>query len=337
MQVKNSNKGMTIIEVLISVCIIAIVLILLFSLLLQVRAEDRDNNIQSNFILNQSIMIKTVEEDIIDLGLKSISECSVSEILPEREKGYLFENENNSYCIQFVYGEDDITDSYGYLMLYKYKMKWKVEDGKEVFDNDADNNAPWMIRYQRGNYDFKKTELASISEFQGLKSKKNFNEKTSVMKELPGNIITDGHKPYVKLTNYSGIKNSGLLVLPIVTDMGEHYDIDISFTYASNLFSCHIKANDLENDFCINNNSNNGLSLTKKDYDLKVYLNDINKAVVIDTVTVNNPDSNDEIKTLLDNNLYLKTFMGSSLSFYDFQISGDSLYVKLANASGLLT
>ena len=48
------QNGMTIIEVLLSVVIIGIVLLLLFSLLIQVRNEDNENNIQSNFIINQS-------------------------------------------------------------------------------------------------------------------------------------------------------------------------------------------------------------------------------------------------------------------------------------------
>ena len=58
------QNGTTIMEILISVIIIAIVMGLLFTLLIQVRNEDKSNQIQSNFVINQSTMIKEIEEDI---------------------------------------------------------------------------------------------------------------------------------------------------------------------------------------------------------------------------------------------------------------------------------
>ena len=73
------NKGMTITELLVSICIISIVLLLLFSLLIQVRSEDNKSSIQSNFIIDQSTMIKAIEEDVTDYGVKRVSACTLSE------------------------------------------------------------------------------------------------------------------------------------------------------------------------------------------------------------------------------------------------------------------
>ncbi len=59
------KNGTTIIEILISIIIIAIVMGLLFTLLIQVRNEDTSNQIQSNFVINQATIIKEVQEDIV--------------------------------------------------------------------------------------------------------------------------------------------------------------------------------------------------------------------------------------------------------------------------------
>ena len=45
---------------------------LLFTLLIQVRNEDTSNQIQSNFVINQATIIKEVQEDIVNYGVKSI-------------------------------------------------------------------------------------------------------------------------------------------------------------------------------------------------------------------------------------------------------------------------
>ena len=76
--IMKKNSGMTIIEIILSICIIAIVLVLLFTMLIQVRHQDDNNNIQSNFIINQSTFIKAVEEDTVNYGVKSIGSCTFS-------------------------------------------------------------------------------------------------------------------------------------------------------------------------------------------------------------------------------------------------------------------
>jgi len=72
------RNGTTIVELLISVILIALVLALLFNLLVQVRNEDVTNNTQSNYVINQAAIIKEIEQDFIDYGVKKVSSCSLS-------------------------------------------------------------------------------------------------------------------------------------------------------------------------------------------------------------------------------------------------------------------
>ena len=254
---KTDNKGMTIMEVLISVCIIAIVLILLFSLLLQVRSEDTDNNIQSTFILTQASIIKNIEEDIVDYGLRSIDQCNPLNVLSDSDRSNIIDR-NKIYCVQLNYGdlnnkgdslfENDLT---GIVMIYEYSLKYEVKADGSIKHSDLRGivngikYSAWMIRYMRGNY---VNQRIYDPDYEGPDKVLNsnakrelFRAKTTVMKELPDVILMeqtmpDGstvyYEPTVKYSaNFGGQFNSGLLSIPVVTAAGEHYDIDISFEY----------------------------------------------------------------------------------------------------------
>ena len=67
------KNGMTIVEILISVLLISIVVALLFNMLIQIRNEDVDNTIQSNFLLSQAMFTKTIEEDAVNYGVNKVS------------------------------------------------------------------------------------------------------------------------------------------------------------------------------------------------------------------------------------------------------------------------
>ena len=137
------QDGMTIIEVLLSVVIIGIVLLLLFSLLIQVRNEDNENNIQSNFIINQSTFIKELEEDIINYGVKSVSPC----ILGDLNLTDSTVDGNKYTCMKLTYAADYLDDNIGFLVIYKSFTTYTVVNGKYVGDKSS-----WMIEYQRGKY-----------------------------------------------------------------------------------------------------------------------------------------------------------------------------------------
>lgn len=223
------NKGVTIIEILISVAIVGMVLLLLFSLLLQVRNEDTDNNIQSNFIINQSTFIKAIEEDITNYGVKAVSACSLSDV-NINSATVVAGDEENFKCIRIEYNANYLKDKVGYLIVYNYYSKYEVVNGK-----NKGTEPKWMIKYVRGYYD-KCTN--------GKPTKSTWKEEITVMKEIPEDIdMTES--PYVIYTSQAGsAMNAASIVVPIKNVKGEHYDINLGFTFKGNSnFYCKANTN----------------------------------------------------------------------------------------------
>lgn len=220
------NKGTTIVEILISICIISIVVLLLFSMLTQVRNEDVANQIQSTFVINQATIIKEVEEDIINYGIKNISSCSL------QEGGISGDLINNKYlgkytCIKIQYAADYTVDNIGFLMLYNTYARYDVEDGE--YEGKADS-AAWMIQYKRGHYQKMIGDRVDISSWKNA---------TQIMKIYPSDVdVTE--KGYVNYTNaLNPAMNSASIVIPIENGEGEHYDINLAYSYkGENSFKC---------------------------------------------------------------------------------------------------
>lgn len=217
------NRGVTIVEILLSVCIIGIVLLLLFGMLLQVRNEDKNNNIQSNFIINQSTFIKNIEEDIANYGVKAISNCTFSDV--NINSGTVVSGYQEDYkCLRIEYGADYLKDNVGYLLIYRYYSKYDIQ-GTSYKGKDP----KWVIKYARGYYS---------SCPSGTPSNTSWKEEISIMKEMPADINLN-EEPYVLYTAQKTGMNAGSIVLPIVTLEGEHYDINLSFTFqGNNYFKC---------------------------------------------------------------------------------------------------
>lgn len=219
------NKGMSIVEILISICIIAIVLALLFTLLIQVRHEDSDNNIQSNFIINQSTYIKTIEEDIVNYGIKAVENCTLADA-NIRQESIVSGQEDNIKCIKIIYAADYIKDNIGFILVYNYYRSYDIGTNGNYEGRDA----AWVIQYLRGSYTCK----------SGTALRSTWSSKNMVMKEIPSEVDMS-LTPYVLYTAASGANtyNAASIVLPIVNLDGEHYDINLSYTFKNNTsFKC---------------------------------------------------------------------------------------------------
>lgn len=221
------NRGVTIVEIIISIAIIGIVLVLLFSMLAQVRHEDSNNNIQSNFIINQSTFIKAIEEDIVNYGVKSIGSCNLADanISSTVVSGY----EQQYACLRIEYAADYIKDKIGFLLVYNYYTKYDKIDGTY-----KGRDPSWMIQYVRGSYNICNSNLLPVYS--------SWKNETSIMKALPAPVDLS-EKPYVLYTALNGTHtNAASVVLPIVNEQGEHYDINLSFTFkGNNYFKCDNK------------------------------------------------------------------------------------------------
>ena len=225
---KKYNRGVTIVELLISVSIIGMVLLFLFSMLIQVREEDNDNNIQSNFIINQSTFIKTIEEDISNYGVKGISGCSYIDAGVSGDT-VVSQDRKNFKCIRFDFDSEFLKDNVGYLIIYNYYTKYDAINKKYDI-----HSGKWMIKYARGYY--------KTCDYNGNYT--NWVETTRVMSEMPS-VIDLSESAYVTYTAQASGINAASIVLPIINEAGEHYDIDLSLIFNGNTnFYCQSKDND---------------------------------------------------------------------------------------------
>ncbi|MBO5475715.1 MAG: prepilin-type N-terminal cleavage/methylation domain-containing protein [Bacilli bacterium] len=241
------KNGMTIVEVLISILLISIVVALLFNMLIQIRNEDVDNTIQSNFLLSQAMFTKTVEEDAINYGVSRVSSCNLT------DANISIELLNSAYanefkCIRIDYAADYTEDNIGFLMAYNTFEKYDVVNGKYQGIQDTSS---WMIQYIRGHYEKDQSghKLGDPAFSINYPDVSTWKSLTQTMRSLPADIDMS----YTSYINYTAAPSSTIggiitnynaanLVMPIVNPDGEHYDINIAFTFnGNNNFKCDMK------------------------------------------------------------------------------------------------
>ena len=71
-----NKKGITLVELIISVALISIVVLFLFQLFLDVRYSDRKVDYARNNQQERAIILKTVQDDFLDYGLIGLSDTS---------------------------------------------------------------------------------------------------------------------------------------------------------------------------------------------------------------------------------------------------------------------
>ena len=133
---KLNNKGITLVEIIISVVLISIVLVFLFSLLIQVNNENADNEVKSSYLVNQSTFIKQIEEDFLDYKLVNGANCTYSTTSGETTKDILRLprlKESKIKCIKFSF---DPSSKYTYAYLFLYKR----------------NDDKYILSYYRGDF-----------------------------------------------------------------------------------------------------------------------------------------------------------------------------------------
>ena len=118
------NRGITLVELIISIALISIVIVFLFRLLVDVRYGENKIDYARVFQQQRALIMKAVQDDFVDNELK-------------------FVNDNSSLCsgnctmIQFVYNNE--TNKYSNLSVYKNKIEYTnlsgVKESWEIKEN----------------------------------------------------------------------------------------------------------------------------------------------------------------------------------------------------------
>lgn len=218
---KLNKKGMTLVEIIISIALISIVLVFLFSLLVDVKDMNDEASINSDYLINKALILKNIEEDLDKATTElKINTCNIHTFYTNYPAEEAFEsgipeyfikedediNENKALntvkkrlareCISFDFG-----DSKAYLGIYYYK-----------------NKNSYVISYIHG--DTKATRL--LPEFE----KYNVDDSGNIKSEFE-----------IKYSNSNGATNEKILnknifhkiEIPIIGSDGKDYSILISY------------------------------------------------------------------------------------------------------------
>lgn len=203
------NKGTSILEILVSVVIISIVMIFLTNLLIKVKGQDKDSQVKANYLINQSLFIKTINEDVLDIGISDVtSPCTEDYItlgvLRQDSSSKTFDKNN---CVQIEYNNGD----YGFLLFYQDIVDYYKDD-----NSDTKN----LVRYTRGSFDKKTNSTENDPE--------SFKEVLSLTKEYPDEATMG--KITIKKKN-DNLVNADLynVYFPVIDNQDNAYNIDITY------------------------------------------------------------------------------------------------------------
>ncbi len=165
---KLNNKGISLVEIIISITLISIIIIFILGILINIRTEEQENKELSQLKLNQAIITKEIQTDFIERELIGIEPCN-DRVTRENDsvRSYIKTSTNSlgkkgkSYCLKFIYNPAKGTDNIGYLLYYSYL--YESIDSKEIF----------VMGYRRGNKSVIRETQVSIGEVDNGTAKIN--------------------------------------------------------------------------------------------------------------------------------------------------------------------
>lgn len=193
-----NQKGVTIVEIVVSVALISLVIIFIFNLMITVKNINDDSNSSSTNIINQNIIIRKVQADFKDLELTKVDSCSSDDIKNLMVSNY---NQKTSYCLKLSYAGGEV----GYLIYYSYH-------------NNTSNKDLNIIGYSReNNVILRETDIVPQN-----------NNEDSENNKYPLKVNTSCP------SDESNANCALNIVMPVVDSVGNNYDINLNYIYASN-------------------------------------------------------------------------------------------------------
>lgn len=220
-----NKKGMTLVEIIISIALISIVLIFLFSLLVNVRDINSTSEVNTTYLINKALILKNIEEDLDKADRITLDTCEINDFYttyPEnsditKASYFIKEDGENKETIKKRWANECISFDFGnskaYLGIYYYKNKDSyvisyihdsIKATRLLFDfekfNVTDGKINFDIKYSNSNNE--NCNLTGNSDSCGIITNTN---KIFHKIEIP--IIGDDEKDYSILISYYGILN----------------------------------------------------------------------------------------------------------------------------------
>lgn len=108
---KLNNKGVTLIEIVVSIVLISIVLIFIAMLLIDVKDINDESSTNASYLINKALLTKIIEEDLMKYEKIEIEPCNgVINLYNQYDVSEISDNKNKfSECLKirtFIYGDE---------------------------------------------------------------------------------------------------------------------------------------------------------------------------------------------------------------------------------------
>lgn len=188
----SNKKGMTLVELIVSIALISIVLVFLFALFINVKDINEESEINTTYLINKALIIKDIEEDFTNDNLSNITLSECSRDFAEK---YGQNAEDVKVCIAFEYEYNDITSDTGYLAIYKYSGYGRYKEN-------------YLLSYIHGTT-LATRVMTDFTDYDVESLKYEFNEKSQAFL-LSIQIIGPDGKDYSLNIPYSGTFENNL-------------------------------------------------------------------------------------------------------------------------------
>lgn len=213
-----NNKGMTLVEIIISIALISIVLLFLFMLLVTVNDINQESEVNSTYLVNKALILKNIEEELSKTESIYLSSCNV--------KTDIYTNYGNG-TTYFTYEDNDTSRTDLNKLKAKECLKINYNDGTPdakigIYYYKKQNS--YVISYIHDN--IKATRLLPEFEKYNVNSDGDFDDNFK-MKYINAN----GAIKYYSDLGTASTSTSGFhqIKIPIIGTDEKDYTIIISY------------------------------------------------------------------------------------------------------------
>lgn len=134
-----NKKGLTLVEIIVSIGLISIVMVFLFQVVLTIKKANDRQNTKTNLLITTAIITREVEKDLNSFGLdETISDnpSTNCEFVDNDKNNIVPNSAENIHCVKLTYNGENVKNNEGYILYYtndkKYFLAYKRGKGNIV-------------------------------------------------------------------------------------------------------------------------------------------------------------------------------------------------------------
>lgn len=209
---KLNNKGITLIEIIMSIALITIVLVFISLLLIDVKDINDNSKVNATYLIDKALAIKVIEEDLMKYKSITIGKtCDITNIYADYVKNDLEQKNQFSECFEITINDATEENKVAYLGVYYFK-----------------SHESYVISYIHGQIERKTTDFKQFDKYNLNSSGELINEKLKMSITLNNSTYYyDGtHEGSEVVFPYTG---AAVITIPLIGSDGKDYTIKIPY------------------------------------------------------------------------------------------------------------